>query len=458
MKNNQLFDEHIKEQFNSYHPSVPSHIWENIIAEKERRKPLGFWFNIFNGKNILLMTGLLLTITTGALLITKYNSTDKNKNLENISSLKKKNHPNNIQTELPTGIANNFAAPVGNATEVLNSSTLQKTSLANAVTSFKIYNPGLQAETEETNPISKNYKKAIGLDDYTDVNNNPISLTDNQFTTTGTLLGRLTYNAQKYSLTKKYNNLLQLKMGPVKFLPDCPAIEKDAAGNKRYLEIYAGPDFAFRSISDTGNTTYLQKRKESTKFSSAYSAGIRYTKVFNNSMSVRAGLNYSQINEKFKFIQGNLIQVTYIIGPTGDTLGSYTTTGTRYKTTTNRLRSIDIPVVIGYEIGNGKWHTNINAGIVANVYSWQKGDVLDTAYMPISITTGKTSSPYQYKTNVGVGFIAGASVYYKINEQVHIMAEPYLRYNFAPMTKENFTLKQKYQTAGIRLGVRLDLK
>ena len=42
-------------------------------------------------------------------------------------------------------------------------------------------------------------------------------------------------------------------------------------------------------------------------------------------MSVRGGVNYSQINEKFTFSQGNLVQVTYIIDANGDTTGSYIT-------------------------------------------------------------------------------------------------------------------------------------
>ena len=175
-------------------------------------------------------------------------------------------------------------------------------------------------------------------------------------------------------------------------------------------------------------------------------------------MSVRGGINYSQINEKFKFTQGNLIQITYIINAAGDTIGSYTTTGTRYKTTVNRFRSIDIPVSVGYELGNGKLHANINVGVIVNVYSWQRGDVLDTAYQPVNITTGKNASPYGFKTNVGAGFIGAISVYYKLNDRLHLMAEPYFRYNLSQMNKENITLRQKYHTAGLRLGIRLDIK
>ncbi|MEI9955835.1 MAG: hypothetical protein WDM90_05880 [Ferruginibacter sp.] len=167
---------------------------------------------------------------------------------------------------------------------------------------------------------------------------------------------------QRISTTTKEAALKDRNLPNVN-LPGCPSIEKNAAGNKTYIEVYGGPDIAFRSLTDTGsNSSYLQSRKSSTKFSSAFSAGIRYTKVFNNGVSIRSGLNYSQINEKFTLVQGNVVQVTYIINANGDTTGSYVTTGTRYKTTYNKYKTIDVPILVGYEMGNGKLHANINAG------------------------------------------------------------------------------------------------
>jgi hypothetical protein len=75
----------------------------------------------------------------------------------------------------------------------------------------------------------------------------------------------------------------------------------------------------------------------------------------------------------------------------------------------------------------------------------------------VNISTGKSNSPYQFKTNIGLGFLAGVSFYYKLNEKAHLLAEPYFRYNLTPMSKENLTFKQKYNTAGLRLGLRIDL-
>ena len=103
-------------------------------------------------------------------------------------------------------------------------------------------------------------------------------------------------------------------------------------------------------------------------------------------------------------------------------------------------------------------HANINVGPVINVYSWQKGEVLDTALQPVSITTGKGNSTYQFKTNAGFGLMGAVSVYYKLNDKLHLMAEPYFRYNLSPLNKDNLTLKQKYNTVGLKLGLRVDLK
>ncbi|MEO5646772.1 MAG: outer membrane beta-barrel protein, partial [Chitinophagaceae bacterium] len=235
--------------------------------------------------------------------------------------------------------------------------------------------------------------------------------------------------------------------------------------------LYAGPDYAFsnyKTFGDTSSSNYAKKRKESTGFSSAYSAGARFTKVFNNAMSLRTGVNYSQINEKFKYI--NLAEIRFItvittrviIRAPGDTIYindtlRYQQSGSRVKTTYNKYRSIDIPLMFGYEMGNGKLHANLSAGAIINIYSWYKGDVLDSLYQPVSITTGKNSSQYQYKTNIGVGFITSVSVYYKLNDKWHLLLEPYFRYNLSPMSKENLNLQQRYHAAGLRAGIRLDL-
>lgn len=441
------FDKHVKEQFAEYAPAVNPQIWENITAERERHRPKGFW--LANYRKLLFIAALLLL--TGAGTWWLYNNNQKNNTTESSSDKKE----NNTNTSNQPAANNNLAIEQFNNTEngdnnnAVNSDENNNTnpSAGFPVTLSQVpvyrYNAA-NAFTGETND---------GDDDVVAENENPSALYG------GTLMGRLLFGLQQKNNTNTgVANVLTNRKFPNVMLPGCPSIEDAAAGNKKYFEIYAGPDKAFRSFSDTGNSAYMQRRRESQKLTSAYSAGVRYTKVFGSGMSVRAGINYSQINEKFTFVQGNIVQVTYIINALGDTVGSYTVTGTRYKTTYNKYRTVDVPIVAGYELGNGKLHANINAGAMINVYSWQKGDVLDSALQPVNITTGKGNSAYGFKTNIGVGITGAISVYYKITDKLHLMAEPYYRHNLSPVNKENITLKQKFNTAGVRIGVRLDLQ
>jgi hypothetical protein len=471
MKNNQSFDEHIKEQFQDYSPQVHPRIWENIVKEKDKKRPVGFWITFLNQKNILITAALLLAMATGAYFlvkdtnpagITKSITAEKENGITKTEKVKSEPAPDN-NTDL------NSIAPLVSDGENNNTTTqsivsADKKNIASAtLANNKISAIASISSAQNIFPVAGNNiisaagksrkQKAKFKVNYKDGKTTDFSdvETENEYS-----LPLQLFTAQKYNAEKGETDLQNRKLTNV-FLPDCPTIEKNAAGNKTYVEIYGGPDLAFRSLSDTANSSYLQKRKESVKFSSAFSAGLRYTKVYNNGVSVRTGINYSQINEKFIYSEGNIIQVVYIINAAGDTIGSYTTTGTRYKTTHNKFKTIDVPLVIGYEFGNGRFHTNINAGIIVNVYSWQRGEVLNNSLQPVNITTGKSNSPYQFKTNIGLGFMAGASLYYKMNEKLHLLAEPYFRYNFTPASKEAITFKQKYNTAGLRVGLRLDL-
>jgi hypothetical protein len=475
MNYNQRFDEHIKEQLQDYTPPVHPRIWENIANKREKKRPAGFWFTLLNQRSMVLLAGLLLLAGAGGYFLFNSRTADINEQTAVSTTLTKEaaaTENTAAATTAPEAAAGNapgnLPAAAANANSAVTANNTPAASTSNAGRNIvnSLGKSGQATATENNNlfaatggakkynrQASQKIKIKNGVAAYEEANTGEATGEPEA----DYVLPFKFFTAEKNTTPKTVAALNKRRTANVKE-PGCPTIEENAAGNKTYIEVYGGPDMAFRSMSDTGNSVYLQKRKESTKFSSAFSAGIRYTKVFNNGVSIRTGINYSQINEKFTYNQGNIVQVVYIINATGDTIGSYTTTGSRYKTTYNKFRTLDIPVVLGYEIGNGNFHTNINAGVIINAYSWQKGEVLDRNLQPVDITTGKSSSPYQFKTNIGVGFIGSVSLYYKMNEKLHLMAEPYFRYNLAPASKEIITFKQKYNTAGLRLGLRLDIR
>ncbi len=467
-------DDHLKKQLGHYEPEVPPHIWENILAQKDKKRPAGFLFFLQQHGLKLLLIGLLLISGSVYLL----NKNDKNHSATPQSTLaissdnKAQSHQtnaNHTQTNPITEIKHTTSTTLLNNTNVSNNLNNVRTENKNILSEAnKKRASDFNIDSRNSTPISDFIAKEKNRSRYTKGGSSMNSegsasvmnpLADDPFLPSeeeaeNTLVPQWLSLSNASIHKKELPSLKEKKL--YWFSIPCPRAEKNAAGNKDYIEIYAGPDLAFRTYSDTGNSAYLNKRKESTQLSGAFSAGVRYTRVFNNAMSVRVGINYSQVNERFEYVQGNIIQTVYVLDASGDTTSSYSTSSTRYKKTHNKFRTLDIPIMVGYEMGNGRLHTNLNAGVVVNVYSWFKGDVLDKSLQPINVNTGTPSSPYQYKTNIGLGFMGALSVYYKLNDRLHLLAEPYYRYNFSSASKSELTFKQKNNAAGLRLGVRVD--
>lgn len=468
MREDLPFDDFIKDSFSDYSPNVPGHILENIMA-KRKSGPKGFWISMLKGGNLLKLFLLVAVVGgTGYYLIfsSKNDSTNKSAAQNKTTLVSKRN---TISSE--KNIFNNNT-PVDNTIPNAAFSEEEKNIRQDDVAVTYNTNPNSDNNNNNFSPSFRKPKPAVAKYIFKrnaeETNDETLLVADNNNVQINTrVLFPFTFdNAGEIAGLKKLN-FTKLN------LPDCPTIEKNAAGNKKYWEVYAGPDKSFetlKSYNDTASANYLQKRKASTTFASAFSAGVRYTKVFDNGVSVRAGVNYSQLNEKFLYFNPNelkyvtVITTRVIVRQPGDTVYindtlQYQQSGTRKKTTYNRYRNIDVPLVFGYEVGNGKIHANINAGVIVNIYSWYKGDMLDSLYQPISITTtGKGNSIYQFKNNIGIGFLGSVSVYYKLTDNLHLLLEPYFRYNLSPISKANLNLQQKYSTAGLRAGIRFDLK
>jgi hypothetical protein len=257
----------------------------------------------------------------------------------------------------------------------------------------------------------------------------------------------------------KKSSLISLKVN-AKPLPKLtiPCPDFNDKENKSYVDIYSSVDFINRQFSDSANSIYLKNRNEVTTSQLSFSAGLRYVKEFGNHINFSAGLNFSQINEQFKFSKGNIIQIIYVTNASGDTIDIYKTESTRYKTTYNKYRTIDLPITIGYGWKKNNWDFIVNAGVVMNIVSFYKGDILNSDLQPITMNASTLSKDYQLKTNIGLGFIGSMSIVRQLNNKFSVFTEPYFRYNFSLMNKESNHFKQRFTTSGLRLGIRMNLK
>lgn len=245
----------------------------------------------------------------------------------------------------------------------------------------------------------------------------------------------------------------------------CPADNKNR-NTDWFLEAYASPDIAFKSVSNkTATQQYLLTKDSSESMQVSYSAGLRLVKPINDNVLFKVGLNYSQINQKYVYRTENEVKTTTvvtvrtIIRAPGDTVIVHDTStlqqiGFKNNTVKNRFRSFDIPVTVGYQFGNEDLKFGINAGVVFNLTSWYQGVILDSSLATVPLN--KTGNGV-YKTNIGLGLYTSFSVVKRLSDDMHVFVEPYFRYNLSGMTNAQAPYTQKFSLGGLALGLRLNL-
>jgi hypothetical protein len=233
-----------------------------------------------------------------------------------------------------------------------------------------------------------------------------------------------------------------------------------------FIEVYGSADYTMKSVLSYGlSSTYLQKKDSSEKMLMGYTAGLRITKRINDRLLLKAGLQYSQINERFALRTENERKTTTVIvsrtitRPQGDTTISDTTSvteiGYRIQKNINHYRRIELPLSVGYEFGRDgdKWRVGLNGGAIVNLSSWYEGQTIDTSNNVISISNKDAGV---YKKAAGISLLASASITRKINDNLDVFAEPYLRYDLSGISS-SVGYTQKFNTVGISFGARIKL-
>ncbi len=233
-----------------------------------------------------------------------------------------------------------------------------------------------------------------------------------------------------------------------------------------FAEVYASPDFAVKSFSNvSASQQYLLKKDSIESMRVGFTAGIRLVKPINENFLIKTGIQYSQINQQYLYRTENEIKTTTvvtvrtIVRAPGDTVVIADTSvlqqiGYKNNIAKNRFRSVDVPVIIGYQFGNEDIKFGINAGVIFNLSSWYQGVILDTSLAIVPLTKANNMV---YKTNIGMGLYAGFSVTKQLSEDLHIFFEPYFRYNLSNMTSNQSPYNQKFSVGGLSIGLRFNL-
>jgi hypothetical protein len=486
----EAFDTHVNEKLYNYESPVPTGLWDKIIADQDIDRAPAYWWNnnLWKGVAAALIVALagyffffqkkdISTTNSGNNNFATTNST--NNGSSTASSIKKatsssdkkesppivtpstENSLNKNAVQGNSSIKNNHQQNTTYQSTLLNNGIVigNKGGNNNAVISF---NKNNNVAPSSSNVVTSN----ANVDNSTTfINNNEFTLSPNRILAQDiiSLFDKNSFSLNVLSSKQHLSNKSKLSSSTV-FNLACP----NTSISNWYLEFYASPDYTMQHVQTNGvSSAYIQKKDSSEHMNYGFTVGARISKTFGEHFIVKTGLQYAQVNQLFSILAQNQSQTTTVVtirtivrGP-GDTIVTHDTStlvqvGSKTITSHNHYKSFEIPVIAGYETGNDKWRIGVNAGVIINAASWFSGETYDTSYHIVPLSAAKNSNGI-YTSAVNLSLYGSVNFLYRINDNLEAYAEPYFRYGLSNYTNSSFGYSQRFNAAGLSLGLRFQL-
>lgn len=458
------FDDYIQDKLYHYTVPVPTHLWNNIKPVEEDKRRIVAWFP----KKYMAAASILLLLFIGSIasyLYLRIPEINTDPAAATTPALKPTLTPKPTIEE--TLEVNPAVTPkerlISNEKTEMGSKIQWKLNRKNITSSFK--------QNQSIFPFDRVIKNNTE-DINTDINSNEI-LIDSANVDAGIERYELAEKAGNAYIKhqKNWNTLFNKEVNkynhPSSFknVVICPT-DRKMRNTDWDLEVFISPDIPFRTVTNNTATTQLLSRKDSSEsLRPGFTAGFRIVKPFNDHFSIKTGLQYSQINERFTYRTENetrtttVVSVRAIIRAPGDTLlvrdtSTLTQIGFKTNTVKNRFRSLDIPILASYQVGNDDFRIGLTAGAIINLSSWYQGVMLDSSLSTVALNKETNMS---YRSNIGLGLYAGISVTKRINYTTQLFFEPYFRYNLSNMTRPEASFNQRFSIGGLMMGLRFNL-
>ncbi len=449
------FDIHFAEKLGNYSAEVSPDLWDRIVPEEKKRR---FFFIL--PKQYMAAASLAFIVMVSAVSAFMY-----------YTHLRFPTHQPTVFKSISTSNNNkNNTFYLKDAADAKRSANLKtnNNSTNNELSIYKSTAPTNQNSPELSKLLTSKFQhkssQTITLNNASSIDSDEANDYINTNKLTAESLTNETVSIRSQTIDKEINYLLNHARN-IRNVIICPS-DKKMHNTDWDIELFSSPFYAFKTVTNnTASTDFLSRKDSSEKMNIGYSAGFSVIKPLNSNFSLKAGIQFTQANEKLTYRTENELKTTTVITVRNITLANGTTItvsdtsilqqiGYKTNTVNNRYKTIDVPVLLAYQLGNEDFRIGVNAGILFNVTSWYNGVTLDTSFMPQPITK---ESNVTYKNNIGLGLYAGLSFTKRINYNTLIFAEPYLRYNLSNMTTPQSTFNQRFTIGGLALGVRFNL-
>ncbi len=229
------------------------------------------------------------------------------------------------------------------------------------------------------------------------------------------------------TITTKAPQALEMQPLPV----FAPLIKPKQRGWRVYGEGFAGFDFNGRSLEARAPEfeTYREARQNAENIQDGFSSNLRFSMISIDGFAVRSGIRYAAYAEVVQ-LQG--------------------------KEWTNRFRSVDIPMLLGYENNRiGQLTLSANAGVLLNMAFNQEGQFLAPDLSgPVEFSSKTPDSYPAYRNRLGLAYYGSVALSAPLSPTLRVVIEPYILRRPSSITYADYAIDQRNWNQGIQIGIR----
>ena len=470
MKRQHFLDDLFKDRLQNHVVDAPQGVWEKIADHRaSAQQPIGK-----KDKRVFLLILLLLTLAGGGALISgvfnqKEINDQANRPTASVANVTQEalNHgvqkdlhvSGNTLTDEVTSAKTHDSSEEGLVSSALNAKSHNATNVPASIVSTLHTAYSVDANTASAHfiagsvtPTSQTTKEKAALAAPV-----VLDISSSSWNSLADISAASSFALIEEEDDQRFKKLMRIRRA-AKNGRDC--YKFGAKPSKFLADIYFSPEYYFRTLTakNTESIDYAQARDNSESYNYGFGIGVRLSYLIKNQIALRAGLEYNQLGEVFKYEKDDDIRtiITEIKdSQTGEVLrDTQVFVGKHIKKTYNRFHLIDLPISLGYELQKNKWTIALNGGVSLNLLFRKRGDILSPQLEPVSISDSSEETYPAFASNAGISIFGSVGFYRHLNENWQVVVEPHYRHFLGSFSKSGYPLKQDYRSAGLLLGLR----
>jgi len=237
-----------------------------------------------------------------------------------------------------------------------------------------------------------------------------------------------------------------------------------------FVEGFYSPDFSSKKMTNNNaDESYLRLRKNTERYFYSHSMGVRVGYNLTSHISVKAGYDYTEVQERLSYsyipgtdeairmgltvdsVSGTLIDP--LTNSSKDTIiGNYQVIGE--VTVPNYYKYYNIPFIINYTIGKNKLKWSTGVGTFLNVGLKTKGSIINQDRVTrTNLASNTEQNPY--RSSVGMGASLEFMMAYELRKNITFLVGPHAKYYLGNISKSNAPLNEKFFNWGVFTGLKV---